>query len=217
MSVVDFAADDLFVIRTIKYLSTNPDNKWANSYEFKATASGDVTALTLLASIIVLFEQGLHFTTVRFDHTIISTWAPDSVPYDPEAFVSLPEAASGLVGDEDAALSLDNCWSVRRVPASGRFGHIFYRGCLAEGMVEAPSGKSVFTTPSAMQDAIGDHLTDSELDAYLGNPASAPLQMVMISATGAQVRNVLTLRSGGVAKVPTDHAWFNRTPAGAPE
>jgi hypothetical protein len=216
MSVVDFAADDLFTFRTVKYLATNPDNKWSNSYEFKATASGDVVALTLLASILVLFEQGLHFTTVRFDHTIISTWVPDSVPYDPEAFVSLPESVAGVVTGDETMLSLDNCFSVRRVPASGRFGHIFYRGCLGEGMVEAPSGKSVFTTPSAMQDAVSDNLTDSELENYLGNPASAPLQMVMISATGTQIRNVMTLRAGGVSKLPTDHAWFNRTPAGPP-
>jgi len=36
MSVLSFAAEDLFVVRVIKSLVANPDNQWANSYEFQA-------------------------------------------------------------------------------------------------------------------------------------------------------------------------------------
>lgn len=212
MSVLDFGEGDLFVIRVIKFLSTNPDNKWSNAYEFKATAAGDSVTLNSLVASLIIFEQGLHFSTVHFDHVIVSTWAADSVPYDPEAFLSVPQTAVGLVGDAGAPLSLDNCLSVRRVAASGRFGHLFYRGTLAEGMVEAPAGKSVLTTPTALQDAVDENLDTSEFNLYIGNPASAPIQLVMISRDGTQVRNVASLKVGGVAKVPADHAWFNRTP-----
>lgn len=216
MSVLDFGDGDLFIVRVVKFLASNPDNKWANSYEFRATAAGDATTLNSLISSLIIFEQGLHFSTVHFDHVIASTWAPDSVPYDPEAFLSVPQVATGLVGDAGAPISLDKCLSVRRVAASGRFGHLFYRGALAEGMVEAPAGKTVLTTPSALQEAVDENLDVSEFDSYIGNPAAGPMQLVMVSKTGAQVRNVASLKVAGVGTVPADHAWFNRATAGPP-
>jgi hypothetical protein len=88
---------------------------------------------------------------------------------------------------------------------------LFFRGALDETMVEAPAGKSVLTTPSAIQAAIDAQVEASELDLYLGNPATGPLQMVMVDSTATIVRNVVSLAVGGVGTVPTDHAWFNRT------
>jgi hypothetical protein len=211
MSVLSYAADALFTFRVIKYLATNPDNKWVNSYEFRSIATGDDSQLLTLASVLVLFEQNLHFSQVKFDRVLVSTWAADSKPYDPDAFLSLPQTEAGAASGGSTILPLDKALSVRRVPSSGRFGHLFFRGALDETMVEAPAGKSVLTTPSAIQAAIDAQVEASELDLYLGNPATGPLQMVMVDSTATIVRNVVSLAVGGVGTVPTDHAWFNRT------
>jgi hypothetical protein len=216
MTVTSFSEGDLFVFRVVKYLSTNPANKWANSYEFQATAAGDSVTLNLLASILVLYERDLHHNVVKFDHVLVSTWEVDSVPYDPSTFLSIPQTAEGGVGPVADLLPLDKALSVARVPTSGRFGHIFYRGVLGEDEVEAPAGKSVFTSFSEVNGRVMSAVTENELDAYLGNPASAPMQMVMVDKTGSIVRNVTALTALGVSTIPTDHKWFNRTTPGGP-
>jgi len=216
MSVLDFGVDSRFIFRLIKYLHTNPSNKWANSYEFRSNAAGDTTALESLASALVLFEQGLHLPSVGFDHVLVSTWEADSKPYDPDTFLSIPQTVSGTNSAGGTPEPLDMCLSVRRIPSSGRFGHLFYRGALEEGMVEAPAGKAILTSPTAIQTSIDANLATSELEVYIGATVEAPLQMVMISADGSQVRAVTALVQGGVGRVPQDHAWFNRTTTPAP-
>src|SRR5215471_1179799 len=102
MSVLTYAEGDLFVVRITKSLTTNPDNKWANSYEFKALAIGSEGPLLVLAEAIVEFEAAISFENVIFDRALISTWAPDSVPYDPTTFISTTLTATGgvtLAGD----------------------------------------------------------------------------------------------------------------------
>lgn len=211
MSVLSFGVGDLFVFRVIKHLSTNPDNSWANSYEFRSNGAGDNTELETLATILILFEVALHYTNVQFDHVLISTWAADSVPYDPEAFMSIPQSVSGGVTATTDPLALNNALSVRRVPTSGRFGHIFLRGCISEGDVTAPAGKTVLDSPSSIQTRVDDASSDSELETYIGAAVEAPLEMVMIDRSGTVVRPVVGLVVAGMSSLPLDHAWFNRT------
>lgn len=211
MSIETWAADDLFIFRVVKFLATNPDNKWANSYEFRATGAGDAALLSTLASALLLFEQGLHRTSVQFSHILTSTWEQDSVPYNPFVFVSTPVVAAGTVPVTAEVISLDKCLSVARVPLTGRFGHLFFRGALTEEEVTAPAGKSTLANPAALQARVDASLAASELDAYIGSGAEAPLVLCMVSADGSTVRDINTLTVLGVAGVPTDHAWFNRT------
>jgi len=213
MSVIEFSSGDKFVIRLIKYHSANPNNKWANTYEFRATETGGTGPLNALASSIVLFEQALHMTFVKFDHYTISTWEEDSVPYDPEAFISTPLTVSGLRGGLADGLPLNQAYAVRRVPSAGRFGHLFYRGCLLEDDVSSPAGKQVLDDPEGLQESIDTALESSELGLTLGAALDGGFQMVMINKDGTQIRPVVTLTASGVSAVPQDHAWFNRTPA----
>jgi len=209
MSVTSYEIGARFVYRTIKSLTTNPADSWVNSYEFKATVAGAEGELLTLGNVLIDFEKAFHRDTVQFTQFTISTWEPDSVPYDPLAFISVPLSTAGTVGPVGDNLSLDKALSVARVPLSGRFGHIFYRGVLNEADTEAPAGRSILTDLASTNSTIGDAITDSGLDAYIG-AGSSPLQMVMINADGTQVRDVLGLVVRGVATLPTDHAWFNR-------
>lgn len=211
MTVISYSEGDLFVFRTIKFLTTNPDNKWANSYEFRATQAGDTGNLMTLATILVLFEVNLEQNVVQHDHTIISTWEADSVPYNPSSFISIPETAAGSVTPSGDIEPLNMCLSVRRVPSSGRFGHIFLRGVLDETFVTAPAGKAVLADPTGFQGRLEDALSGSELEIYIGSAVEAPLEMVMINAAGTQVRPVVNMTVAGISTLPLDHAWFNRT------
>lgn len=211
MSVLSFGEEDLFVVRTIKSLTTNPNNKWANSYEFVSTAVGTETTLLTLATAVIEFEATLSLSTVRFDRVTVSTWAADSVPYNPETFISTTVTAEGEVTPATDQLPLNQCMSVARVAASGRFGHLFYRGLLVEGDVTAPAGIQVLVNRPGKQTDVEAALASSGLAEYIGTSHTAELVLCMISKDGFQVRIVEELLVQGVSTIPQDHAWFNRT------
>jgi len=211
MSVLDFHANDLFIARVFKNLVTNPFNQWDNSYELRVNAELVTADLVSLSMAIVRFEKAIHKDVVQFNRMVISTWEPDSVPYDPASFLVVSLTGTGEVGPVGDNLALNQCLTVVRQPVSGRFGHLFYRGVLNEADTEAPAGRLVLTDPSGTADTIASAVSSSDLADLLGDPASADLNLVMINADGTQVRNVIALNATGCTTLPTDHAWFNRT------
>jgi len=213
MTVIDFVATDLFIVRIIKYLGANPDNKWVNTYEFTAVADGDTASLITLAHDFVNFEAAIHDDGVFFDHVTVSTWVPDSVPYDPTAFLSIPLTQQGTISDitnENVALGM--ALRVKRNPVSGRFGNLFYRGVLHENQVSAPAGVPILSNASEIQDLVDGAVTSSSIDAYVGVSIDGNFALSMIDATGSVVRRVTSLVVGGVSLIKQDHQWFNRTP-----
>lgn len=213
MSVIDFVASDLFIIRVIKYLSTNPDNKWVNSYEFVATEDASNVELLALASSVVSFEAAIHCDIVTFDHVTVSTWVDDHVPYDPTSFLSIPLTQVGLRSDvPNEVEALGMALRVRRVPISGRFGNLFYRGALFENEVSSPAGIPVLSVPGDIQTIIDGALTSSGLEDSIGASTTTGFVLSMIDATGSIVRRVDSLVAAGVSLIKQDHQWFNRTP-----
>jgi len=211
MTVLSYDSGDIFTVRIVKYLAANPSNKWANSYEFRATLAGSTDELLALGTALVSFEGGMHRTIVRFDRLLISTWEADSVPYDPATFLSTTLSASGSYTGTGDAEPLQMALSVTRQAQSGRFGHLFYRGFLGEGDVTSPAGIPTLVTPDDIQDQIDGQLTLTGLADYIGAAPAGAFGMVMVNRDGTQVRPVTGLRAQGVSSVPLDHAWFNRT------
>lgn len=213
MPVTGGETGELFRVTIVKYLATNPDRKWANNYEVRSKETFTAGQLNQLGLVLVDFEKEMHLLTVQFDRLRISTWEEDSVPYDPTTFSSLPLTGTGVVEiGGDQASPLNQCLDVGRIPASGRFGHIYYRGALKEGNISAPAGKAVLTDPAAIATALANAVGLSELFNYLAG-GGGEFELVMIDKTGTQVRPVISLQRRGVATLPLDHAWFNRTPA----
>jgi len=210
MSVLSYIADDLFTVTIKKFLLTNPENSWVNRYELKAIDPGFGGSLLAAALVLVDFEKALHSAAVFFSQISVSTWAEDSVPYDPDAFISSPISGIGDRVLAEDLLPLSTCLSVTRVAPSGRFGHLFYRGALYESEQSSPAGKATLTDPLGMQTRIDTAITASGLDDYFSGGTSN-LIMVMVNKTGAQVREVVGFVQGGISQVPADHAWYNRT------
>lgn len=211
MTVVAFDEGDLFVVRTIKSHTLNPDRKWANTYEFKAATSGGAAELQAAGEACVDFERLMTHDVIRYERLLISTWTPDSVPYNPESFMSIPQALLGDIGPVGDMLPLNQCLAIARRPLSGRFGHIFLRGALQEADVAAPSGTAVLSAPITMNTNIQTALTTSTLGDYITVGGHTTLVMVMVTADGSNNRPVATLTAQGVTTLPMDHAWFNRT------
>lgn len=211
MSVLTFTTNDRFIFRIIKHYTTNPSRQWSNSYEVLANSAGSLGDLTVLGSALELFESLLHNTFTAFDRLVISTWSPDSKPYDPDAFYVQELTGNGTRDTTGELEPITTCLSVARQPTSGRLGHIFYRGVLSQGDTSAPSGITVLNSPGALTSELNDALTDSELSGYIGLGAAGPLVLAMINKTGTNTRLVMALKVGGVVQLPVDHAWFNRT------
>lgn len=213
MTVLDYVATDLFIVRIIKFLASNPSNKWVNTYEFTAVADGTTAELITLANDFVNFEASIHDDGVAFDHVTVSTWVEDSVPYDPTSFLSIPLTQTGLISDitnENVALGM--ALRVKRNPVSGRFGNLFYRGVLHENQVSAPAGIPILSDPTSIQTLLDASIASTGIDQYVGVGIDGPFALSMIDATGAVVRRVTSLVQGGVSLIKQDHQWFNRTP-----
>jgi len=210
MTVLSFATNDRFTLRIYKHYITNPDRVWGNTYEFVANASGDETDLTTLLTAFVLYEKNIHNTFTAFDRAVVSTWEEDSTPYNPDGFLVVELSEAGVRDTSGELEPITSCWSVARIPTSGRLGHIFYRGVLSQADTTAPAGITVLVDPSNMADLLASAITAGEIDGYIG-AGGAPLTLAMINKTGTNTRVVTGLASAGVVQMPVDHAWFNRT------
>lgn len=212
MSVLTYDAGALFVLRIIKHLTTNPSDQWVNSYEIEASEPADVAELFTATTAFVAFERKLHLNVVQFDRVTVSTWEDDHIPYDPESFLSRPLDDVGEIDPEAAQIEpIGMAWRVNRQATSGRFGNLFYRGCLLEEDVEAPAGKPVPTDATALSARLGAAVDDSLLDQYFGTGSESGLHIAMISFDGTQIRAVTQFVNGGISLIKSDHQWFNRT------
>lgn len=211
MSVTDPEAGELFVYRITKSLAANPERRWANSYEFIAVEAGSTSDLLTLMTTIINFEATMSLATTRFERGTVSTWVADSHPYDPTAFLSTTLTASGVQTDTGNGLNLQTCLSVARDVIGGRVGHLFLRNFLRESDVSAPSGVSKLDDRAAQQTLLETAIIDTNFDTYMEEGLSRPFCMVMINKDGSNMRRVQHLRVAGVAQVPINHKWYNRT------
>lgn len=213
MSVISPTTGDLFRVSVRKSHVNNPDRQWENNYELRCVANTNIAAVNTMALKIVAFEKAIHYDQVEFRAVRVSTWEEDSKPYDPSTFTSLPLTGLGELdtATEDMA-AINVCLNTVRVPLSGRYGHIYYRGALVESDIEAPAGKYILSTGAAIDTRFTTELGSSGVGDMF-NDIDEFWEMVMINKTGTQIRKVVGFSPQGVAVVPFDHAWFNRTPA----
>jgi hypothetical protein len=135
MTVTNITQNEIFTVRVYKRYG---DLFWANNYEVQALqeATFAQTAVFDLVNRLVDLERQLHLPQVTFDRAVVSTYVRDSVPYNPDAFTTIPLGGSGTNDlGQGEPVSLEHCLFVRRVTQAGRSGKLLYRGCLTEGGV----------------------------------------------------------------------------------
>jgi hypothetical protein len=121
---------------------------WANNYEVEATQniSNPSTALEFLANRIALLERDLHLVGVVIDRVTISTYVPDSRPYNPNTLATFPFSLPCARLAPSEVLPLELCLFVRRNTTFGRDGRILYRGCLMESDMTATAFRPLLTS-----------------------------------------------------------------------
>ena len=142
MTLATITQGEVLTVRSYKQLG---GYLWANNYEVEATQdiANPSTALEFLAARIVELERGLHISTVVIDRVTISTYVPDSQPYNPNTLAVFPFSVNGIRTGPGSALALEVCLFVRRNVVFGRDGRILYRGCLTDAQVSTSSLRAV--------------------------------------------------------------------------
>jgi hypothetical protein len=126
-----------FIIRVFKsWGARDPERRWSNAYEITSPTLTSPEAQEPTMEMIVAAERHIHLPDVQFLEATISTWLPDSHPYDPTAFTTYDLTGIGTRStagaDANSALDSNVCYLVKRQCTTGRSGKLFYRGCLLE-------------------------------------------------------------------------------------
>jgi hypothetical protein len=122
---------------TVRVYKTHGGYFWANNYEVQATENLPNAGFVLptLANRFVDLERPLHSTAVTIDRVVISTYAPDSRPYNPDTLATYSYNVQCQRTSTSDLVPLETCLFIRRITEFGRSGKLFYRGCLYEADV----------------------------------------------------------------------------------
>jgi hypothetical protein len=136
MTLTTISQGDVLTVRVFKqYVGY----AWANNYEVEAIRDITNVAVSLEALItrIVALERPLHLQGVIIDRATVSTYVPDSLPYNPNTLATFPLSISATRQATGDVLPLELCLFVRRNVVLGRDGRLLYRGCLTENDMSA--------------------------------------------------------------------------------
>jgi len=208
MTVTNITQNELFTVRVYKRYGANV---WANNYEIRARQDIPFaqTAILDLVNALTNLERPIYPTYIRIDRVVVSTYQPDSIPYNPDNFTTIPVNAFGQVNFQTDPMPLEYCLFVRRVTASGRPGKLLYRGVFEEGTVTTADLRPI-VAPGRLNQLQG-HFS-SWFSGFLSN--NNPFELVMASGQeNLQVRLVQGLAvSQSIVLKQVGNAYFDRAP-----
>lgn len=213
MTVLTFETGDMFIFRVYHSLSGSMQERWSNTFEAIASAGGTLSDLTTLGNKLLALCQGMTGNHVSLPGYSISTWVPDSTPYNPENFYVSP--VGEIVGSRAVVepLALEVCELVQRKAVTGRTGRIYFRGGLGEPDVQREGRLWKLTYPVIEAAALAAIITLTDLDNYFASGA-APLKLSMIGwslgAIGPHWQMLTGMEIGGVTTNNMNHRWYNQ-------
>jgi len=133
---------------TVRVYKTFGGYYWANNYEVQAVQDipNPGFILPTLADRFVALERPIHSNSVTIDRVTISTYAPDSRPYNPDTLATYAYNLTGQRTSNSDAVALEVCLFVRRITELGRSGRLLYRGVLFEADIGTFGYRGVLTT-----------------------------------------------------------------------
>jgi hypothetical protein len=138
-------------------------NQWSNEYSIETDVALDSPAMVALVTKVVNWEKNFHLTNVYFMRCVVSTYAREANRSDPLAFRTIDQAGQGTQGDPNIQVPepLALTARVKFGALTGRGANKYYRGVLAEDMVQASSdkGANMNRAPQGFNEAAADFLT----------------------------------------------------------
>lgn len=228
-------------VRIFKSYGSPANHQWLNTYELNdggpvVEAATDPSLFLTAALAIVNAERLMHYDSIYFNRVTISTWQPDSQPYNPDNLVTVPLGSQGAIsvaagGGEPATLDLRIVLWVARVAAHGKPGRIWYRLPLNEAWIENQGGKirlsTVFPTSTTFTpyrnallpymaggassiklSLIGGTLQKAVVPTTEGGLAHTKIKRTYVSPY--HIRTLTDVVLQGATMRQTDNAYFDR-------
>jgi hypothetical protein len=207
MSLANIQQGDVLTVRLYKQFA---GYLWANNYEVEAVQdiNNPAVALEALVTRLVALERPLHIPAVVIDRATVSTYVPDSVPYNPNALATFPIVTFGTRTISSDALPLEICLFVRRNVAFGRDGRLLYRGCLSEADMEVRGLRPIMTSS-----AIGS--LQGIINSWSATGLGSQFRLVMASGlpVPTSVRPVASLQvADRIVVKKFNNRYFRRNP-----
>lgn len=131
-----------YSIRTYMHYDVRPSDFWTSTIEYTIADEVESAAVDNLVDDLVAGYVEILLGTVIIDRVVISTWVPDSTPYDPEAVRTISvglNGGRGFVLTEPVADDLT--LFIRKDVTSGRTGKFSLRGTILNAQVDSESGE----------------------------------------------------------------------------
>lgn len=188
--------NELFTVRTRKFLVNNPETDWVNDYTvaWLSETPGGYADITVMLDYILAFEEALHLSPVIIDKAVISTYLADSDPYDANEFISYPYNQAGNRGSTGDPLPLDYTLRLRKGVPTGHYGRVGYRGVLSEGEVESFAGSATLSNVVTWQNNVANAVSASNFAQILAGGAEN-FRLVVTNSGGPSFRIVLNIGS----------------------
>jgi hypothetical protein len=136
----------LLSFRAYMFYDSRPSDDWSTTLEYSIDA--DISSGIVEAAALA-FADGLSemlLNNVIIDRVVVSTWEPDSEPYDPDSLRVVPVGINGqnafaftTPADDDLVVF------IRKSVVTGRTGKMQLRGCFTVSALETESGSWTFT------------------------------------------------------------------------
>jgi hypothetical protein len=207
MTLTNIRQGDVLTVRVFKQFA---GYSWANNYEVEALQdlSNPVVSLEALVTRIANLERPLHISSIIIDRATVSTYVPDSLPYNPNTLATFPLSIFATRTITSEPLPLEICLFVRRSVNFGRDGRLLYRGVLSEADVTELGLRAVLTSNaiSAFQGII-----NSWASTGLGNDFRFVLASGLPTPTSVRAVTALQVSERVVIK-KFNNRYFRRNP-----
>jgi hypothetical protein len=209
-----------YIIRVFKsWQVRDVERRWVNTYEVEHTGASPADLIET-ANDIADAERLIHRDAVQFLSATISTWEPDSKPYNPLAFTTVELTGTGAVlVSTGQPVDSNVCFVVKREATLGRSGRLFYRGCLLESDIETGGDLRVKLTPGTglAQGGANFGAFVTAMQPMMAT-TGAPARLILIQnpstpgevAEAGPYRYVTSLKSAGVTINRRNHRYFDR-------
>ena len=213
MSLVVPSINELFILRCTSYDESNPEKKWNNLQEIVCLNGTDIEGLQGIATAYGNFISLMSQITTFTEKVTVSTFMPDTNPYNANEFfvqpIGLPGGRAISSGDQ---LPLSVSLYLSKNVLTGHRGKLFVRGMLKESDVVFGGPLFALNNVGSMQVLVNAALTDSAFGLYVGQEASGLTACMASYRSGVTtIRPITSFQVSGVRNVSLNHKYFTRS------
>lgn len=212
MTVLDPMTGELFLARTEYYHSLAPFKKYSITNGLAITAPTTYSALVNFANVFADFLRRVMKVGMVIDRTVVSTWYPDTSPYDGNEYITVPHgvlATNNLSAGD--LLPLKVALFLRKKTLTGRTGKMFIRGSLREN--EVSFGQELFslTDFTVISGEVEQNAMDSNLSEYfLAGNEEVKMAIITNRQGSPVVRPIMGVEVAGVRTVSVNHRYYDK-------